>query len=389
MSPSPINQTQESEMYTKELKVVKGSFPRKVGSAIPQDTARNPLKICYRKYHSKDGKINLVFLHGTGMNKGLWHYHIDKLYHQYENTKTPIGTVLAIDMVNHGHSAALNIDRLGYKFDWCDGARDVQCVLQNEIKSFTTPGQLNILVGHSMGGFISLFTTFLQPTLFHSVVVVNPVAYTTDQAKEGSTIVFNGWVKKGYMKDDFHVSKYVKGEIPPEVYEFFENKSFFRNFDKRILKNQLDDEIPDREHNGDINLHTTMRNQLITYFGSFDAIPVGMEIYSTIKTPVYYILSENDTTNSEAVQYLESSMKDVIHRIDVPEAYHIVNAEQPDLMVDILIKIIDERLDMDHDKLNTEINEEKLLVEKFGKSYRQEFLKRIFDPVQSIINGFQ
>lgn len=81
-----------SDLYESKLITVPAAFPRYPGSVILSQPSNNPedyrLDVCYRKYKTKSyvsdqPKINIVFLHGNGMNKGIWHYHIDKFVQSF------------------------------------------------------------------------------------------------------------------------------------------------------------------------------------------------------------------------------------------------------------------------------------------------------------------
>lgn len=83
-----------------------------------------------------------------------------------------------IDQVNHGDSAVRNRGKLGTNFNWIDGARDVLKIATCELGSIDSHPALNVVIGHSMGGFQALACDVLQPNLFHLLILIEPVVIT-------------------------------------------------------------------------------------------------------------------------------------------------------------------------------------------------------------------
>ncbi len=106
------------------------------------DSAHNDL-------HNKE-IINLIFVHGTGMCKEVWNYHIDKLFrgNDKKDRKWILGTAVAIDAVNHGDSYLLNKNKVGWCYNWLDGGKDISRV----VKKLNLKGR-TLSIGHSMGGY--------------------------------------------------------------------------------------------------------------------------------------------------------------------------------------------------------------------------------------------
>lgn len=329
--------------YVSSLHTVAASYPRQAGSTLVDER----LLLCYRKYvaaiaPSKGNLVvNFVFIHGTGMNKGLWHYHIDKMYREAPFT---VGTVLAPDMVNHGQSAGVNRDNLGYTFDWVDGAYDIVLMLKKE--SLQTAGcrNLNILVGHSMGGFLAMYTEYLNPGLFHAVVPINPIVFTSEKSALRSIEVFKGWLKRGYMQDTWPVGPQIAPRQVAEAY--FKQESFFKRFHSLVLHHMLEDEWYEAgQPTGDV-LHTyvktTVANQMVTYLSSLESLKRGMKIFGKVNIPVYHVSSDRDTVIPQAIEFFRETTKKVLHPVDC-KGFHLVNAEDPDLICLILQLVVHER----------------------------------------------
>lgn len=375
-------------LYSYEVKAAEASFPREHGTVLLENplnkVSESILKICYRRYQSKANpesktKLNLVFFHGTGMNKGLWHYHIDKLY-KYFNSEQSHGTnlhlnvVCAFDAVNHADSACLNRDKLGYICDWRDSSKDVVKVLtEDEAATFVEErNKISIMIGHSMGGFVTLYSAVIAPFLFDSCIVVNPVSYVHPDQFIEKDIEFKKWFEKKYMKDNFDIQD--DKNWFSELESFFLKESFFRNFHPVVLRNMLEDELPQNvkrttnQPHKKITLNTTVAYQLHTYWGMNTSVSYGMPTFGEIPIPVFHVVSENDNSSADARRDTRQRLQNVVHAINFPNAKHLVNGEDPDFITKLFILILEERELINKD--STVVDEE-YLMKKYGKNYRQ------------------
>lgn len=384
-----------SDLYETKLITCPAAFPRYPGSVIIPQPSNDPddyrLNICYRRYKTKSHvseqpKINIVFLHGNGMNKGIWHYHIDKLYNHFnshEKSKYRLNTVLAIDAVTHGQSAAVNKNKLGHVYGWKDGPRDVIDIVKNqESKDFFSQNAINILVGHSLGGFQALYTCFLEPELFDSCVTLNPVCYMDNETAELHLFALNMWHESGKIKSHFDIPE---GSNWKEVVEHhYKKESFFKRFDSTVMANMLEDEFTDElKKNPDakyktIDLNTPSTQEYMCYYNAQLFIPQGMEVFHQITTPVYHIVGDNDTAGQRAVESTRNVLQSVIKPIDIENSTHIVLGENPDLVVNELVKAIDDNIEI-HRKNGDIRYKEPKLFEKYGKDYRNTLIAEEYD----------
>lgn len=376
-------------LYTHEVKTVDAVFQREKGSVVLQSpldkVCDNTLKICYRKYKAKGNgsprsktKLNLVFFHGTGMNKGLWHYHIDKLFKFFNSedngTKLHLNVVCAFDAVNHGDSAYLNKEKLGYVSDWRDNSKDVIKVLtEDETATFVeAENKITVMIGHSMGGFVTLYSAFLAPFLFDSCILVNPVCYVHSSEFTDKDIEFKKWHDKGYMKDEFDIA--ADRDWKKELEKYFKNESFLRDFHPIVLRNMLEDELPHEikqtphKSYNKITLHTTVTNQLRTYWGMNKSVPFGMPVYDKIRIPIFHVVADGDIASAAGRSFVRSSLKDVVHAIDIPNAKHLINGQDPDSVTKLFTLILQER-ELVHAR--SSVIDEDYLVKNYGKNYRQ------------------
>ena len=160
--------------YSYEKKMTLAHPFRATGSTLLHEE-QSSLKIVYDKYKTRSPypnssnqlRYNLIFIHGTGFNKSIWKYHINKLYQLSQSQQVPwfLDSVISLDMVGHGDSSLENQGKIGPIFRWDDGGKDVVNVVKYELNStgdFKNDfNSRNIVIGHSMGGYCALYASFL------------------------------------------------------------------------------------------------------------------------------------------------------------------------------------------------------------------------------------
>lgn len=320
-------------------------YPGSVRNALPKGV----LRVAYRKYtmagDSQLPRFNFVFLHGTGMNKGIFNGSILHLFQQAESLGFSVGVVVAVDAVNHGHSAVLNQDHLGDVFNWRDFSYDVERVLENE-PAFFAAGARNIVVGHSMSGTVSLYLAYLKPGLLDCAVLVNPVCFRSAKSLANTYEPYKSWNDAGFMETEFDVPA---GQSWWEVVRGYMRKHlFYRNFTDELLDDLLDDERPPSLDKNDrsvrhVALNTTKFQTLATYFGSLEAFVEVQPVFGVIKTPVYRLLGERDLPSEETRKRLETAIPSMKTTL-LKGLKHNMHGEQPDLFRKALYDVIVERI---------------------------------------------
>lgn len=116
--------------------------------------------------YSDSGKGNVVvFLHGFLENKEMWNHFISEYQKKYR--------VIAVDLLGHGKT-----ESLGYVHSMEENARVVHAVLAHlRIRK-------SILVGHSMGGYVSLAFAELYPDNIRSLILINSSASADSEARK-------------------------------------------------------------------------------------------------------------------------------------------------------------------------------------------------------------
>lgn len=377
-----------SPLYTYSLKTTEASHPRHPGSVILETPSPNPedyrMLLVSRKYITTsknfEGRtpINIVFLHGNGMNKGMWHYHIDQLYQKYSGSSTYyLNVVIALDAVHAGDSAFLNRKKLGNVIDWNDMARDIlQIVKFQEKNVFEVPGAINLAVGHSMSGAALLMASICDPYFFTAVMLVNPVAYHTPEMRSLVQIAYHNWIVRNKIVTKFEIPKGIKWS--EHILKYYKKVSFYKEFDDRVLENMIEDEIPDfydiNKDYQEVRMKHDGIGEYIAYFSAYSSVSHAMEMYKTIQTPIYHVWSDGDSVPTEGVEFIRNSIPNVT-KIDLPDTGHSVNGTHPDLTIEKITEMIEDRIEIA--EKTSPLNDFGYL-KKYGKDYKSKLFELTF-----------
>ncbi|CAK9436419.1 uncharacterized protein LODBEIA_P09770 [Lodderomyces beijingensis] len=338
--------------FTLEKKEAKASPIRAKGSTILENDFG--LKIVYNKYKTtcplpkpeSQLRFNLIFCHGTGFNKSIWNYHIRRLYQLSQSFQVPwfLDSVISIDAVGHGDSSLANYGKLGPVFCWDDGSRDVIEVIRHE--SDTTGDfqnnneSRNVLIGHSMGGYIACYAAFLAPSLFDSIIPFEAVIYSRP---DGITIFKKLFSKIATLMLDTFDSE-------DEAKSYFSDFSFTKKFDRRVLDDYMADEIfaaKDPESGEDVYKIKCMKpHQISAYLGAFMSLPKGMSAIPHIRVPTLHVIGEKAKWNPpESVGWVRSAINKnyLAGTVDMKDGEHLVVGEQPDDTVEVIKYFINKR----------------------------------------------
>ncbi|MEK6757199.1 MAG: alpha/beta hydrolase [Bacteroidota bacterium] len=121
------------------------------------------IRIAY--FDSGKGKKVLLFVHGLGSNASFWRYNVAAFSDKYR--------VLAIDLPGYGKSEKLNV---------CVSMHSYARVLAGFLQQLKV-SKVN-LVGHSMGGQISITFAFLYQSMVECLVLAAPAGIETFTQEE-------------------------------------------------------------------------------------------------------------------------------------------------------------------------------------------------------------
>lgn len=167
--------------FVKSTHLIDATYPRKTEFCTA--SGRDKLKVAFNVYTATNPPtdkrpLNLIFAHGNGMHKDIFDYMIRQFF------DSPLGPslkrVVAIDSANQCDSHMANEGKLGATTFWSDCGRDI-CRI---VRSVGLTDDINILIGHSMGGTQCMFAAYFEPMLFDSVVALDPIVYAEEGYRE-------------------------------------------------------------------------------------------------------------------------------------------------------------------------------------------------------------
>ncbi|ODQ81068.1 hypothetical protein BABINDRAFT_6910 [Babjeviella inositovora NRRL Y-12698] len=326
--------------YTYEVCSTGAHHPRKAGSTIlPTDR----LVVAYARYLPReelknDGKVilNLMFTHGTGMNKSVWRHHIDRLYQlscsPSVNLPWKLGKVLAMDAVNHCDSAVLNKRKLGHKFFWGDFGKDALAIMKHEGLR-NSESQRTIGVGHSLGGHAILCAGAFEPIMFDSIFAVDPVIYDSHSFERDNVEVWDLHNKIHRRIEKNLLDQFANEE---ECFRWFQKEAFYNKFQPEVLDYFMRDEVI-YNSDGTVSCKTTAKQQVVVYTSRDISVLQGRTLLQFITFPVLHLVGSRFTSHftPEAVEYIRSTLPDVTGAM-IENAGHLLHCERFDETMEIM-----------------------------------------------------
>ncbi|KAF5092662.1 hypothetical protein D0Z03_002752 [Geotrichum reessii] len=264
-------------------------------------------------------KVNLLFLHGTTFSKEVWEYMIELFYNKYERR---IGTVVAVDAVNHAASYELNQGKLGWVCTWEDIGKDAVKVLRDlNLKGGT------IVIGHSMGGAAALHAAAVEKALIDSVVTIEPVCYTDTNAYFNNKKMQTAFYK---LLSAVHRSIIDTFDTKEQYVQFMSKKNFTRTLHPRVLKALLENNTVVDAKTGGTRYKTPKNMQMTSYASSIMTTVYLPQIVKSIDCEVLHIIGSDATWNPpEAAPVLRKALL-FGTAVDIEKGQHLVPLEMPD-----------------------------------------------------------
>ncbi|GAA5904034.1 hypothetical protein JCM6882_003805 [Rhodosporidiobolus microsporus] len=321
----------------------------------------------YRPQRKREEKgLTLVFSHANGFYKEVWEPTLSSLLQQLEkdDRSLPVEEIWALDCFNQGEAGILNDNVLGDVFNWEDHGRDLlnfvisyidSPTLASSTSSSTTatlspasnvplsllsldtssplPGpspptartyhdRLIVGIGHSLGGGATAYAATALPSLFSSVVLVDPVLPKPDgplrpmeKLTTGALIRKEKWTSR------------------KEAMEGFSKKPFFTAWDKRILDGYVEFGLKDVESGA--ALTCTARNEALTFC---DPMAVAARrACDRLKTlpralPVHFLMADahRSVLAEDLIDHLVNEAVPHASLSRVKDAGHLLVHEKPD-----------------------------------------------------------
>lgn len=317
--------------YRKETKIVDAILARSPGATLIETT--DTLQLVYDVYtyihRNNIGNkclVNFLFLHGSGMNRAVWDYYVAYIPRFFtEDTNWVINKIVTLDQVTHGDSAMLNTNKLGVNFDWADGARDGCKISEAEFLPKQSENCINVVVGHSMGGFQALSCGVISPFLFDLIIPIEPVVYIPHVSNtKNVTIVppkfYNAlWSK---MDDTF--------ENMNEFEKFMRYKSFYKNVHPEIMEQLIAFEAVCDVQSDKVKTKISQKQNIICYLTLNPTAAWLINCLPSIKTPVYGIVGGISKWCPPQNQQLLVKRLPCYQKDTIEDGDHLVNLEDPD-----------------------------------------------------------
>ncbi|KAF5350679.1 hypothetical protein D9756_008735 [Leucocoprinus leucothites] len=214
------------------------------------------LWICLNRYVRKGAKgtgLTLFLAHANGFPKEIWEPTIESVVNSPSGKL--VDEIWAWEAVQHGDSALLNEESLGYFFDWADNGRDILNFLHFFIPTSLTDAPLPthlrrvepeetqyrkthgfknrtfVGIGHSYGGCTTTFAALENPKLFSSLVLIDPVIIKPyDRQEQGlADSRTNGLIYGALNRRESWPSK-------EDALASFKQNPFFSIWDPEVLK---------------------------------------------------------------------------------------------------------------------------------------------------------
>ncbi|GAA5881226.1 hypothetical protein JCM3774_000659 [Rhodotorula dairenensis] len=314
--------------------------------------------------------LTLVFSHANGFYREVWEPVLADLVAELErrDSTRPVEEIWSLDCAIQGDSALLNEDVIGSTFNWAENGRDLLNVIAYYLDSpdlvetgntsssssslprrapnvppeiglldnvarldsgparpidRTYRGRLIVGVGHSLGASATAFAATACPSLFSSVILVDPVLAPPIAFDPSQTAL----VPLGALKR--------RGVWPSrkEALDQFSAKPFFRAWDSRILEGYVELGMHESEQ-GQIALKAKPFYEAITFLGSLcdTSLRATRRLESvTLNLPLHYIFADTGRSMlpEEATTYLVEHATPHATWTRVRGAGHLVSLEKP------------------------------------------------------------
>ncbi|CAZ80266.1 unnamed protein product [Tuber melanosporum] len=307
-------------------------FPRGTVSAI------NPpqLKLVVNQYTprssagtpAQSGNVTIIFCHANGVHKELYEPFFDHLLVEYEKSGLRIASIWAPDAAHQGASGVLNEEVLGDDPCWNDVCRDVLHMVNQRPRDFPPP---IIGIGHSFGGQAIARISFIHPSLFTSILLLDPIIEENAKPPNPHPSVLSA-KRQDVWPSMAEAEKYVR------------SRTFYKTWDPRVLEIYLaigfrplpTPIYPDK---AGVTLTTTKHQEVYTFIRhdkSFqNSAQLGREepdatsrLMSLVTPPLMYLVGENSPTwTPDRVKRMQLAPGATLEIVE--KGYHLFPLELP------------------------------------------------------------
>ncbi|KAF5348071.1 hypothetical protein D9758_010029 [Tetrapyrgos nigripes] len=239
---------QKLRQLRQEANEEKAKLNGKIGAGRHQEV----LWLCLNRYvrmSPVEGGHTLFFAHANGFHKESWEPTLVSLLSSPQS-QSQIREIWVWDAVNHGDSAILNQGKFDSLFHWRNAVLDLLSFLlyyipdpahlttepfpthvpRLPVKETARRLQEGLLegiigVGHSFGGCVCTLSAISHPTLFHSLILIDPAIFypNPDALQHPKTLAVGALARRGVWKDR------------DTARQGFLKSPFFQAWDPRVL----------------------------------------------------------------------------------------------------------------------------------------------------------
>lgn len=262
-----------------------------------------------------DGPLALLH-HANGFCAALWAPVAERLRERFH--------VVAMDARGQGDSGLPSEGAGASAFAWPSLCGDVLGVARTLVEE-SAQGQIALGLGHSFGGTLTLAAAAEAPSLFHRLLLVDPViipVLTPDEAAKRSDD--KGLVARSRKRRHVWPDR-------SSARAYFAERELFADWTPRALDLYVEEGLRDRA-NGEVELKCSGEVEAHV-FGSGNTLDIFAEA-PRVEAPVRILWAERGSFPLETYESLVSTMQDA--SIEPVDAGHLVPMERPDIVVDAI-----------------------------------------------------
>lgn len=171
----------------------------------------------------REGDVTIIAAHANGFPKELYEPLWDGLHAKATASGFKIRNIWIADVAHQGMSSILNESKLGNDPSWFDHARDLLGLINHFRNDIKKP---IVGIGHSMGAGQLTHLSLLHPSLFETLVLIDPVI--ADFSK-GNQAEGDSPAKMSAMRRDKWPSR-------SDAATSFKKSKFYQSWDPRVLQ---------------------------------------------------------------------------------------------------------------------------------------------------------
>ncbi len=258
------------------------------------------------------GRRGLVFVHGGGAHAHWWTHLAAAFADEYR--------VVAVDLSGHGDSGHRDV----YRFEqWTDEVIAVAAAAGID--------GLPVIVGHSMGGFVTIATAALHPEMVSGVIIVDSPVTEPDPEVEASRLKEAFGRSRTYASVDEALARF--RTVPPQARYL---PYVMDHVGRRSLR---------EADGGDGGFRWKFDPSVFAQFGGGSIRGVALPYLGRIVSRFALLRCENGLVTRDIGEFMNAELGRVAPVIELPEAGHHPMLDEPLVLLTALRSLL---ADWDH-----------------------------------------